>query len=152
MFPTQAVAMSFTEIRQLRDHYQLPDDLWNSFTDIAGDPGQDLRLLAVLPPNVVSAALERATLVDGTPLTAVQASHVGLTYNLARRIQHTRGGGDWNSWSETSPFGQLKDDVTGTKETTAAGSSDRKLKMAQVLDQNDDSDFIVQGEEARARW
>ena len=51
-----------------------------------------MRLLAVLPNHVVSAALERAQLHDGQFLSAVQASYVGLVYNLAKRIQHTRPG------------------------------------------------------------
>lgn len=67
----------------------------HSWLYIAGGPGDDPRLLAVLPSHVVSAALERAVLQDGSP--AVQASHVGLIYNLAKRVQHTKGGGDWNS-------------------------------------------------------
>ena len=88
MYPSQSAAIQMTEIRQLRDHYGLLGDLWTSFTQIAGDPGEDLRLLAVLSANVVSAALERAVLPDGASLSAVQASHVGLIYNLAKRIQH----------------------------------------------------------------
>lgn len=36
--------------------------------------------------------------------------------------------------------------------TPTAPSSERKLKMTQILDQNDDGEFTVQNEEARARW
>ena len=94
--------MRMTAISDLRQHYGLPGPLWQSFVNVAGNPGEDLRLLAVLPPHVVSAALERAQLEDGSFLTAVQASHVGLVYSLAKRIQHTRGGGDWESWKSPS--------------------------------------------------
>lgn len=61
---------------------------------------EDTRLLAVLPGHVVTAALERSQLGDGSCLSAVQASHVGLGWNLARRIQHTKNGGDWDSWTD----------------------------------------------------
>ena len=144
--------MLMTTISQLRAHYNLGDDLWTAFTSVAGDPGEDARLLAALPGNVISAALERARLLDGNPLSAVQASHVGLIYNLARRIQHTRGGGDWDSWRETSPFGQqVQDNQIGTMAPAPTGL-ERKMKMTQVLDQGDDGEFIVQGEDARAAW
>ena len=151
MYPTQSTAMQVVEIRQLRDHYALPAELWVSFIQIAGGPGEDMRLLAVLPTNVVSAALERAVLPDGTSLSAVQAPHVGLIYNLAKRIQHTRGGGDWDAWTDLSPFGNNQENVTVTKVQPSGLGSERKLKMTQILDQGDDGEFIVENEESRAK-
>jgi len=56
-----------TTISQLRAHYNLGDDLWTAFTSVAGDPGEDARLLAALPGNVISAALERARSWTETP-------------------------------------------------------------------------------------
>jgi len=46
MYPAQSAAMQMGTIRQLRDHYSLPAELWDSFTAVAGNPGDDLRLLA----------------------------------------------------------------------------------------------------------
>ena len=153
MYPVQSDAMRMTSIAELRHHYSLPEPIWNSFVQVAGDPGDDMRLLAVLPSNVVSAALERSQLEDGTYLSAVQASHVGLVYNLARRIQHTRSGGNWDTWSERSPFGDQPSTVEiAAAKVTTGDAGDRKLKMTQILDQNDDGDFTVQSEETRARW
>eukprot|EP00435_Cladocopium_sp_Y103_P072956 s218_g41.t2 len=147
-------SMSSTKAREAaRDHYGLPDNLWQAFTAVAGDPGEDLRLLAVLPPTVVSAALERSQLEDGSYLSAVQASHVGLVYNLARRIQHTKGGGDWDSWKESSPFGTTSNAVElSVPKATDGQTPERKLKLSQVLDQADDGEFVVQTEAARAEW
>ena len=113
MFPLQLDAMRMETIMDLRRHYALPDEVWDSFVQVAGDPGQHMRLLAVLPNHVVSAALERAQLHDGQFLRAVQASHVGLVCNLAKRIQHTRSGGDWDLWAESSPFGDQKSGLVG---------------------------------------
>ena len=93
MYPSQAAALQMASIREMKEHYGLPDALWQAFVAIAGDPGDDPRLLAVLPSHVVSAALERAVLQDGSPLSAVQ------------RVQHTKGEGYWNSWRESSPCG-----------------------------------------------
>ena len=82
MYPVQSDAMRMQSIGALRQHYNLPDNVWNAFVQIAGDPMDDMRLLAVLPPSIVSAALERSQLPDGSYLSAVQASHVGLVYNF----------------------------------------------------------------------
>ena len=111
MFPSQSVAMRFSTIDEVKDHYQLRPEIWNSFVTVAGDPGQDLRLLASLPTNVVGAALAGARLNGTTPLSAVQASHVGLVWSLAKRIMHTRSGGDWDSWVHVTPF-QESNNVT----------------------------------------
>eukprot|EP00435_Cladocopium_sp_Y103_P021718 s553_g5.t1 len=153
MFPSQSAALRMENITVARDHYNLPAPLWQAFTAVAGDPGEDLRLLAVLPPTVVSAALERSQLADGSYLSAVQASHVGLVYNLARRIQHTKGGGDWDAWKETSPFGTASSTVEpAVTQATAGVTPERKLKLSQILDQADDGEFVVQSEECRAAW
>ena len=152
MFPPQSDAIRMTTIEALRIYYALPDELWRSFTQVAGDPGNDMRLLAVLPSTVVTAALERPQLADGSYLSAVQASHVGLVYNLAKRIQHTHNGGNWDSWTENSPFGsQITAENTVTK-AIAEEVPTRKLKLSSVLDQSDDSEFAVQSEEMRAKW
>ena len=152
MFPLQSAAMRMQSIQELRDHYQLPPDLWDAFTQVAGNPGNDMRLLAVLPSNVVSAALERAQLSDGQYLSAVQASHVGLVCSLAKRIQHTRSGGDWDNWSDGTPFTDQRTTVEPAAAKDPSTGTDRKLKMAQILDQCDDGEFTVQTEETRAKW
>ena len=152
MYPSQTDAMQMGSLTDIRAYYSLPEEVWKAFTHVAGDPCEDMRLLAVLPGPVLSAALERAQLPNGQYLSAIQASHVGLVWNLSRRIQHTLNGGSWDSWKETSPFGEQK--VTAEDATTKASTGDhteRKLKMT-ILDQNDDGDFTVQTEESRARW
>ena len=78
MFPSQATGMGMRTLQEVRQHYNLPDVAWRGFIEQAGDPMDDLKLLGSLPPSVVAAALSQARLHDGTPLTAVQASHVGL--------------------------------------------------------------------------
>eukprot|EP00435_Cladocopium_sp_Y103_P005388 s3169_g1.t2 len=69
-------------LTELKDFYQVDGNVWQAFVDCAGDPGDDLRLLAVLPASVLTASLERAALPDGSSLTAIQAAHAGLIYNL----------------------------------------------------------------------
>lgn len=65
-------------------------------------------------PTPIGRALERALLPDGHPLSTVQASHVRLIYSLAKRIQNTKGGGDWDTWTETSPFGSPLSGICST--------------------------------------
>ena len=133
MYPAQSLAMRFQTVTEVREHYSLPGALWQAFTEVCGDPQDDLKLLAVLPPRIASASLERAHLPDSSWLSAIQAFHVGLVYSLARRIVHTRGGGDWDGWTETSPFGdtaQGRDEGTPAPTSTPPTlTSERKLKM-----------------------
>lgn len=155
MFPAQAAAMAMQTLGDLKGFYELPEALWTAFTSVAGDPGEDLKLLAILPQPVIAAALERALLPDGSPLSAVQASHVGMVYNLAKRILHVRGGGDWDAWKDQSPFMDQRDtppSQPGQAPASNSSPTERKLKMTQVIDQADDGEFVVQTEDVRAGW
>ena len=101
--------------------------------------------------------LERAQLPEGGFLSAIQASHVGLVYNLARRIVHTRGGGDWDSWKESSPFGDQaapgpEGVATQGQDSQTSPKAERKLKMNNIIDQADDGEFTVQNEDTKAAW
>ena len=141
-----------TSLQDLKEYYTMDEVVWASFTECVGDPGDDLRLLAVLPTPVLTASLERAVLPDGNRLTAIQAAHVGLIYNLARRILHVRDGGQWEKWTEGSLFGDPEIRQQATQPPPPSGSAERKLKNSQVLDQGDDGEFMVEGEDARAKW
>lgn len=154
MFPSQSVALDMKVLTDVKDFYQLPAPLWTAFTAVAGDPGEDLKLLAILPQPVVAAALERAVLPDGAPLSAVQASHVGMVYNLAKRIVHVKGGGNWDTWKDQSPFVDQRETPPTLPGPTSLNSSpiERKLKMTQVIDQADDGEFVVATEDVRSSW
>ena len=154
MFPSQSVALDMKVLTDVKDYYELPAPLWNAFIQVAGDPGDDLKLLAILPQPVVAAALERAVQPDGAPLSAVQASHVGMVYNLAKRIIHVKGGGDWDNWKNQSPFMDQREPSPTQPGPTTTNSSpiERKLKMTQVIDQADNGEFLVATEEIRSGW
>lgn len=149
--------MRFQTLAAVRTHYELPGAIWDAFTEVCGDPKDDMKLFAVLPPRVVAASLERAQLQDGSYLSAIQAAHVGLVYNLTRRIVHTRGGGDWDSWKESSPFGDQgaalpEGSMQTSPQVQAMGGTERKLKMTNIIDQTDDGEFTVQNEDMKATW
>ena len=158
MFPSSAAANAMRTISDVKLFYQMEDGVWSAFVSRAGDPGEDMRLLASLPPPVIATACEVAELSDGTPLTAIQAAHVGLVYRLCRRILFLREGGNWDNWEDVDPWqAQPQATSTPTKEvttssSTAGGTPERKLKLSNVLDQSDDSEFQVLPEGMRAKW
>ena len=153
MYPTRSIAVAMQTLGEVRQYYQLPDAVWRAFIQVVGDPGDDVRLLGSLPRHVVTAALERAQLQDGAQLTAIQASHVGMVYNLVKKIIYTKEGNDWDGYVETSLFGTPPTQVpVATNQSNATGSTERKMKLSQVLDQSDDGEFIVQSELTRAKW
>lgn len=51
-----------TSIAEVREFYAVPRDLWGSFVQAAGDPGEDLKLLAALPTTVRGPSLPRDNL------------------------------------------------------------------------------------------
>ena len=158
MFLAHAVAMQMQSLNDLKAHYKLEEDVWGAFTDCAGDPGQDIRLIAVLPAAVLTASLQRAQLPDGRRLIAIQAAHVGLVYNLARRILHVRDGGPWESWTEENLFGDQGPQPNTTPQSSAGDTNLGKEAEgvtgvgSQVLDQGDDGEFCVETEDTRADW
>ena len=158
MFPAVAAARAMTSLSDVKDFYQMDPGVWQAFISRAGDPGEDLRLLASLPPPAIAAACEVAAASDGTPLTAIQAAHVGLVYRLSRRILHLREGGNWDTWEDTDPWQAAKTPGTPPREARATGGGgstptpERKLKLSSILDQGDDSEFQVLPEAMRAKW
>ena len=157
MFPTAATALGMQSVDDLLQHFGVTSELWAAFTQETGSPGNDLRLLAALPGSVVAAALSQAMLPSDVPLTAVQAAHVGLVWKLARKIMYTKGGGAWDNWVEEDPWSTsgLNDSSSSSPmrptsvDPDAKATKDRTLKFAQVLDQGDDGEFEVLGEEAK---
>ena len=94
-----------------------------------------------------TAALERAQLADGS-----FGGRAGPPRgSLSEQIQHTRGGGDWEAWADSSPFGGTAEQ-TGTKDSSGQATimTERRLKKAQTLDQSDGGEFAVGSDENRA--
>eukprot|EP00913_Durusdinium_trenchii_P011626 g10919.t1 len=152
MFPAAAVALEMRSIADLKDYFGVPQDLWQAFIQEAGNPNDDLRLLAALPGNLV---LSQATLPGDTRLTAIQAAQVGLVWKLARRLMFVKGGGDWDRWEEEDPWSPTPTSPgrsSARREASSPGESikeskERTLKFTQVLDQGDDGEFEVLNEE-----
>ena len=133
MFLFQAVAMQMRILMHVKQHCEFPDQLWNAFVNMVGNLGADLKLLAVL----VAAALERAQTrwfcVDRT-----SGIPCGRVCNLAEKVhlRSFRGGGDWDTWRNQSPFMGQRSTPSPTPGPTSTNPSpmERKLKMTQVTD------------------
>ena len=155
MYPAAAAAMEMRSLVELRDHFGVPVDLWQAFITEAGNPQEDIRLLAALPGTLVAAALSQAVLPGDVRLSAIQAAQVGLVWKLARRLMFVKGGGQWDEWTEEDPWSStptspskasMKKESSSPGETTKE-SKERTLKFTQVLDQGDDGEFEVLNEE-----
>jgi hypothetical protein len=145
----------FGSLAACRGYFGVPDDLWAAFVQVVGDPKEDSRLLAALPSTVVQAAIEATVMDNGDPVSLVQAAQLGLVYRLAKRKQHVDSGLDLNLWTDpdpwatnststpTPPVGDTLDQTKGTE---------RKMKFASILDQADDSEFVVANESQKQVW
>ena len=157
LFPASAMALAMDSVDALVNHYGVDAAVWRAFINRCGDPGQDIRMIGALPPQVIAAACAAAEVAPGQSLTAIQASQIGLVYRLARRILHTRSGGSWEEWEDVDPWAQPSSS-RGTSVTSSVAppappsTKERKLKMSQVLDQGEDTEFTVEPESMRASW
>ena len=147
MFPSPTQVGSLRSLADLRSHYNVADVVWTAFVEKIGDPGDDLRLVGSLPSSAIAAACELAELSDGSSFSAVQASQVGLVYRLANRLLHVQAGGDWATWHDCDPWATVAPPVaTQTQPPTCPSPTERKLKMTTVLDQGDESEFLMLNE------
>ena len=91
VFPAEAEAMAMTRLTDLRAFYRVAPEVWAAVVSTLGDPVEDLRPFAAVPPAALAMACETAD-IQGAAMTAIQASQVGLVYRLARRICHVTPG------------------------------------------------------------
>lgn len=131
--------------------------LLTPFCDVSRACGGDANAVAQRPEGPLQIGGRRLgslhRLCGRSRLTAIQAAHVGLVYNLARRILHVRDGEPWESWTEENVFGDQGPQPNTTPQSSAGTPTlERKLKVSQVWDQGDDGEFCVETEDTRAGW
>ena len=151
VFPAEAEAMAMTRLSDLRAFYRVAPEVWAAVVSTLGDPAEDLRPFAAVPPAALAMACETAD-VQGAAMTAIQASQVGLTYRLARRICHVRAGGSWGLWEDPNPWESALTPTETSSGTPGTTRLEPKMKMTHVLDQADETEFMVEPEETRAKW
>lgn len=65
---------------------RVPDPLWDAFVLTAGDPGNDLRLVAAMPAWAIPQIVSASSMASGERLTPIQAAQVGLAWRNARWV------------------------------------------------------------------
>ena len=150
----QGEASGIGTIPDLLTSLAVPDHVWQAFINVAGDPGNDVRLIAAMPPWTIPQIVNSSTLADGERLTPIQAAQVGLVWRNARWVIHLRGGGEASRFVDTDPWSLpssggppdghgVTEPGTTTKAASSGGASGSKenlLKMANLVDQTDDSE------------
>ncbi|CAE7562467.1 unnamed protein product [Symbiodinium natans] len=141
LWPSEAAALAFASLDEVRQFYGVPDVAWQAFHAQIGYP--DLRIFPAIPPEAVVQNVVDSRMPDGSNLTPTCAVQLGLVWRLANRIQWVRGGGTWGEWTDIDPWA-AKPTAAPTPAPAAATTRERSLKMSQVLDQTDDSEFLVE--------
>ena len=135
----------------------LSDPVWQAFTAQVGDPGLHVRILAALPRAVVIQGCVQGTLPTGEMLTAKQATHVGLVWRTCRKVIHLWAGlpeGDFidiDPWAN-DPADKVKENQQGASPQGATAVKERILKMANVVDQADDSELLLATRTELDKW
>eukprot|EP00435_Cladocopium_sp_Y103_P025722 s2922_g6.t1 len=138
--------------------YGLPGPLWDAFCAAVGDPGEDLRVLASMPAMMLSEAVTAARMASGRRLTPVEAIQLGMVYRACHLLVHLATGGSQGTWQDPDPWGNATSPTSTSARdlTTSMGSSgasqERKMKLSQVADQGDESEFPIIRESAKAGY
>ena len=127
-------------VTDLQTYLALTDEVWQAFLQVIGDPGGDFRPLAALPRLVVVEAVSKTVLPSGLALSPVQAAQVGLMWRSARMVVHLRAGGVAEEFQDVDPWspGGRADGAP----KTGSSVKEKVLKMASLVDQSDESEFL----------
>ena len=98
-----------------------------------------------------------ARTTGGRRLTAVEAIQVGMTYRACHRLVHLMAGGSQSTWKDPGLWAATSStSSTALEGTTSQGSPgstpERKMKLSQVADQGDESEFVVLPEARKAKY
>ena len=139
-------------------YFALPAWLWEAFCTAMGDPGADLRLLAAMLAEMISEGVAAVRAEGGRRLTPVEAIQLGLVYRAAHRLVHLGTGGSLSNWVDPNPWEPTTSLQTSmarmgaTSTTPSSTTQERKMKLSQVADQGDDSEFPVLPEANKASF
>lgn len=144
-----------TTISSVLRFFAVPQNLWDAFCQAIGDPGEDLRLVAALPAELVAESLAATRLPTGRRLSPVEAIQVGMVFRACHRLIHLQGGGGLDVWKDPNPWSDPTPSPTASTTPgplTTTSSGERKLKFSQILDQGDDTEFVCDSENAKSEF
>eukprot|EP00971_Amphidinium_carterae_P248189 4927679-Amphidinium_carterae.1 len=158
LFPNETETAAFRALREIRTWVGLGAPAFDAFQTVVGDFEDKIRNLALLQANHVRMAVESARVQssggDSRPLSVVESSQVGLVWRIAKRVSMLAAG---------TPFADIDVEdplcVTEKREPPAdepavgsgAGHILKKLKMANIIDQTDDSE-LTSGKVDASEW
>eukprot|EP00435_Cladocopium_sp_Y103_P066357 s1151_g28.t1 len=134
-----------------------PEQVWDAFCGAVGDC-QDLRVLSSLPASMVAEATTVSRLEDGRRFTPVEAIQVGLVYRASHLLVHLAAGGNMGTWADPNPWTTPSSmQSSGARDPSSPGASgatgvERKMKLSQVADQGDESEFPILPESQKAEF
>eukprot|EP00435_Cladocopium_sp_Y103_P062533 s1398_g24.t1 len=135
--------------------YGIPSPVWEAFCGAVGDC-TDLRVIASLPASMVAEATTVCRLVDDRRFTPVEAIQVGLVYRASHLLVHLAAGGNMGTWADPNPWTTPSSmRSSGAREPSSPGATgtpgaERKMKLSQVADQGDESEFPILPESQKA--
>ena len=155
LFPSWAVCATFTQVTDLMTALNVSDPNWDAFTAQAGDPGQDIRLLAALPRVALTAGCNFSILADGSNYTPMQPTQIGLMWRLARRVTAARAGIPETEFVDVDPWAEATNSSAPMGDTVAAvppSLKEKVLKMSSLIDQQDESELQLVSNAIINKW
>ena len=151
LFPSEQVATAWADLAALQTWVGVDPAAMDAVTAQTGALGNRVRNLALLPPQVIEAAVAAAQ-VPGTEgatrhLSPIEASHVGVCWRLARRLAWRAAGGDntWDNYQDVDPLipqqppaPVIQQQQAQTQAATQLVS--KKLKMSALVEQGDETE------------
>ena len=134
----------FTQIHELRQHFNVSDVAWYAWTQQVGHLGEDIRVLAALPRSAIIAGCGAAQYLDGSPFTPATATQIGLVWRLAKRVVAEASGLSEDQFVDQDPWAETNSQQVNAPSSTpqSSGVKERVLKMANIIDQGDDSELL----------
>ena len=153
--PCLAVGVSWHSSRrygQCAPTLGVGDDHWACFTRTVGDFQDDLRVLAAFPRTGLLAGVSQSQFPDGTGLTPVQATQIGLVWRLARRVIAHGSGMDETEFQDIDPWQETNASTTARQSPPSSGVKEKVLKMSTLIDQSDESELLPPGSSEINAW
>ena len=144
LWPEEAAGMGWSSLEQVREFTGLPPESLIAVATPTGRLNDSIRNVVFLPPAVWKSAVAAARVQgedDLRPLTPVEAAQAGLVWRIARRIVASRSGASWASFVDIDLWAPDTPAPAAATAALAPGALLRKIRMATVVDQGDDSEF-----------
>ena len=163
LFPNWASLDAYVDVPSVQAYYKVDDNVWGAVVAQLGDPGNDLRFFAATPHTAVVYAVSQAFLPDGSSLSAIQATQVGLMWRLARMVVAHNGGLAESNFVDIDPWKVVESEdskPSGGGDTAARGPGasmsssvkERVLKMSSLVDQMDESELLPPEVDQVNKW